>query len=483
MGAAAVPPLRWFKNKREKDFMRTSNLHMLGSLSIASLLAACAPGAGQGDSTGEREVRFVEHGGNMLPSLYDTEGSDPEQPGLCAALESYDVVARGAVGDYTEVAVVVENRCLDRELSVHSVELLDVDGSFELAGPLPDHVAPGGAAEIRLGFVAQGEFIHLGELLVVTDAPAAPRQLASLFGVVPVDGQRSGAAPTADAGPDYNVCQVGVSEPLDASGSSDPEGDTLTYRWSFKTLPDGSALSSYGSITDDENVTASFIPDVEGAYMVRLVVNDGTSIGKDFSQWTATISGTNAAPIADAGAFQSILLGNVATMDGSASSDPDGDTLTYEWMLKSVPVGSAITSGSLSGAATDTMTFTPDVAGAYGFKLRVFDGVQYDSDWAYVVAAENNPPVADGGPNQTVGVSTPVTLDGTGSSDADGDTLSYTWSFKTKPGGSALVNDDITNRFTDTASFTPDVTGAWRIRLTVDDGTVSDVDFVDVTVE
>ena len=462
--------------------MRTSILNAIGFLSVISVIAGCAPGAGQGEAGGQG-VLFVEHSGTAMPSLDDGEGQSPELPGLCAALESYDVVARGDVGDYTEVAVVLENRCLNRELNIQRVELLDVDDSFELAGPLPGSVAPGGRAEIVLGFVAQGAFIHLGELLIATDAPVASTQLASLFGVVPADGLRAGAAPTADAGPDYNVCQTGVSEPLDGSGSSDPENDPLTYRWSFKTLPGGSSLSNYGSITNDTSVNASFVPDVDGAYMVRLVVNDGTSIGKDFSQWTATASGSNSAPVANAGTFQSIILGNAATMDGSGSSDADGDPLSYEWMIQSVPTGSAITTADLSGASTYTASFTPDVAGAYGLKLRVFDGVQYDSDWAYVSAVANAAPVANGGPNQTVSLSSVVNLDGSASSDADGDALNYAWSFKTIPAGSTLANGDITNRYTSAASFTPDVTGAWRIRLTVDDGNVSDVDFVDITVQ
>lgn len=92
----------------------------------------------------------------------------------------------------------------------------------------------------------------------------------------------------------------------------------------------------------------------------------------------------------------------------------------------------------------------------------------------------NTPPVANAGEAQTVTVSETVQLDGSGSSDQDGDTLTYLWAFSSTPDGSSVT---ITNNSSETASFTPDVAGLYEISLSVNDGEDSDTDTVSITVE
>jgi hypothetical protein len=74
--------------------------------------------------------------------------------------------------------------------------------------------------------------------------------------------------------------------------------------------------------------------------------------------------------VADAGSDQSVFTGSVATLTGAASSDPDGDALTYQWSFTSVPAGSGAT---LSGASSVAPNFRPDVVGAYVLSLTVTD--------------------------------------------------------------------------------------------------------------
>ena len=79
----------------------------------------------------------------------------------------------------------------------------------------------------------------------------------------------------------------------------------------------------------------------------------------------------NTAPVAHAGPSQSVAAGTVVTLDGSASADADGDSLTYAWTLTSRPAGS---SASLSSPGAVRAAFTADVEGTYVATLVVSDG-------------------------------------------------------------------------------------------------------------
>jgi hypothetical protein len=95
-------------------------------------------------------------------------------------------------------------------------------------------------------------------------------------------------------------------------------------------------------------------------------------------------------------------------------------------------------------------------------------------------SGDNNAPVASAGQDAIVTVGNVATLNGSGSSDEDHDTLTYTWVFVTKPSGSTAV---ILNATSAAASFTPDKSGQYTIRLTVSDGTDTDTDDIVITAE
>lgn len=80
---------------------------------------------------------------------------------------------------------------------------------------------------------------------------------------------------------------------------------------------------------------------------------------------------TNTAPVSNAGAAQSAVTGKAFKLDGSASTDADGDTLTYAWTLTTKPATSAATLATTNIAKPD---FSADVAGDYVFSLVVNDG-------------------------------------------------------------------------------------------------------------
>ena len=182
-------------------------------------------------------------------------------------------------------------------------------------------------------------------------------------------------------------------------------------------------------------------------------------------------------PVADAGTSKTVPVNVLVQLDGSGSASPSGGLLTYQWTLFSKPAGSAST---LNNGAVANPTFTPDTVGSYVLHLVVNDGVS-SSDGSSVTitaVAGNIAPVADAGPDQNVVAGTLVTLDGTGSFDANGDPITYSWTIFSRPPGSVstLNNGAVAN-----PTFTPDAAGSYVLRLVVNDG-VSDSAISAVTI-
>ena len=171
-------------------------------------------------------------------------------------------------------------------------------------------------------------------------------------------------APTADAGQDQTVATEATVQ-LDGSGSSDPEGDDLTFSWTL-SVPEGSGAT----LSDVTTVDPTFVADVDGKYVATLVVNDGTSDSEPDAAEVEAEADPNEPPTADAGENQTVATGATVQLDGSGSSDLEGDDLTFSWTL-SVPEGS---DASLSDAAIVDPTFDADVDGEYVATLVVNDG-------------------------------------------------------------------------------------------------------------
>ena len=193
--------------------------------------------------------------------------------------------------------------------------------------------------------------------------------------------------------------------------------------------------------------------------------------GGGTSATTPTV--TNTAPVANAGTTQSVVTGTVVTLDGSASNDANGDSLTYSWIITSKPAGS---SAVLSSSTAVKPTFTADVAGAFVLNLIVNDGKISSVTASVTVNATssviNTAPVANAGTAQSVVTGTVVTLDGSGSNDANGDLLTYRWSFTSKPAGSSSA---LSSAAVAKPTFTPDVAGAYVLNLVVNDGKTNSV--------
>ena len=247
-----------------------------------------------------------------------------------------------------------------------------------------------------------------------------------------VTGVVANQAPTANAGTDQTVTVAHDHDPntnsasvtLDGSASNDPENDSLTYAWS----------EGANSVGSGAQVTVNV---ASGTHTFTLTVTDSHGASSTDDVTVVVNPEPNADPVAQAGSDQSVTVahdGNPATntasftIDGSTSSDPDSDSLTYAWKESGLTIGSTA-SLNLSRPA-GTYTFTLTVTDPYG-KTNADDVV------VVVLPEPNSPPVANAGIDQTIAVphdgdpntnTTPIALDASGSSDPDNDVMTYSWS-------------------------------------------------------
>ncbi len=278
--------------------------------------------------------------------------------------------------------------------------------------------------------------------------------------------------PVANAGPDQTV-KHWILVTLDGSASSDPdENYPLTYAWEITSKPGGSTAS----LSNPSMVNPTFKADVPGDYTIQLVVTD--SLGATSAPATVKVSTTNTPPVANAGPDKVIpSLNFIVPLFGIKSCDEDGDDITFMWTIIAKPEGSSAT---LSDPTLPGPTFVADVYGDYTISLVVTDefGLASQPD-TVTLSLANVKPVANAGGNQAVSVGDAVTLDGSGSSDANNDPLTYQWSIVIKPAGSTAT---LSSRTSVQTSFIADMAGDYVISLVVNDGFVnSDPNNVTVT--
>ena len=125
-------------------------------------------------------------------------------------------------------------------------------------------------APARAAFVGLQSTVNVRRIVITEPSDNGQVSIFDDLRYEPVQGANQ--PPVANAGSDRSVNQASVVE-LDGSNSSDPENAGLTYSWSFISKPSGSAAVLSNATT----ATPTFTADLAGAYVVQLVVNDGTS--------------------------------------------------------------------------------------------------------------------------------------------------------------------------------------------------------------
>jgi len=282
----------------------------------------------------------------------------------------------------------------------------------------------------------------------------------------------STANPVANAGPDQTVGS-GASVTLDG-GASTGTG-TLSYSWSQTA---GTTVTLSSVTASRPTFTAPAVTANE-VLTFQLTITDQNNLTATDSVNITVIDGV---PTADAGPDQTVVEGTAVALDGSGSVQTNGGTIVaYAWVQTGGPAVA-----NLTGADTAAPTFdAPAVAmdEVVTFELTVTDdNGDTDADTVAITVQDDTPPVADAGPDQAVDEGTdPVTLDGSGSSDAAGSIASYSWA---QTAGTAVV---LTGGNTISPTFAAPQVGPGGETLTfeltvTDDAAQSDTDTVDIVV-
>ena len=149
-----------------------------------------------------------------------------------------------------------------------------------------------------------------------------------------------------------------------------------------------------------------------------VLVATSTQTAQLTGAFTVTGATVDAPPTANAGPDQTVAVGSTVTLNGSASTDPEGHALTFAWSFVSKPSGSQ---ASLSDPTSVSPTFVVDRSGTYQLQLTVNDGALSSAADVVRISTLNSRPIGNAGPDQTTTVNGLVRLDGTLSSDPDGE--------------------------------------------------------------
>ncbi|RYZ53837.1 MAG: T9SS type A sorting domain-containing protein, partial [Sphingobacteriales bacterium] len=323
----------------------STNINVVSSSNYGNkaLFTNLTPGSGQIRVTIERLNTYNYINGFILTEI----GTEAETP---------DANPRAAAGQDLQI-----------QLPANSVQLngagsSDPDGSIasfkwtKISGPTQFTISNTTIANpVASGLVAG---IYMFELSVTDNKGAIGRDTVNVT-VNPASNQ----LPVANAGTDIVKTLPDNSVQLNGGASTDADGSIVSYQWSKLSGPSSFVINNAGIVNPViSNLSA-------GIYTIELTVTDDKG-GTAKATVTITVNAAaNQLPIANAGANQSINLpSNTATLNGSASSDPDGSIAGYQWRQVSGPATAVLNNATSAIASAANM-----IEGLYTFELLVRD--------------------------------------------------------------------------------------------------------------
>lgn len=393
--------------------MKLLSRNHLAGLGVSLLLAACGGGGGGSGEGGSRDDDIVA-----------------ERP-VAQASASKEYVQAGETVLFTGTGSSPRNGALQYQWSLIS---LPQDSQATLSGA--------DASTASLTTDLPGDYTAA---LVVNDGVASSNPSHATVKVLNPD-------PVAVINPAVFTTMQGQQVQLDGLRSLPPDGQTaaqMRYEW---TLTPPAGANSTAVLDNPASAQPRFRADVLGDYSATLVVRHGDRISKTATA-TITVVKQYAPPVAKIRDVTDPVRGQVITLDGTDSNDPEGLPLQYYWQLEFQPYAVASPAGNpspsrsvLANANSATTTFTPDLAGPYVATLYVYNGIARSvADTKRMIVrkpdgAPNLPPVAVITPGWNTTYegtrNTFVTLSGFFDSyDPDGDALTYQWRYLNGPAG------------------------------------------------
>jgi PKD repeat protein len=403
--------------------------HVLASQSSDGLklyvdgsLKGTNPQTGAQDMTGYWRVASDTTWGNTSPYF---SGSLDELAIYSRALTSDEVQNHYALGSGVVPNVVPTASFTSAVTDLRAT--FDATGSTDQDGTVDSYAWDFGDGGTGTGATPAHTYTTAGEhtvVLTVTDNSGATAQVSHT-----VTTTLPNAAPVAS----FTHTETGLTSVFDASGSTDADGSVASYSWNFGD----------GNTATGVNPTHAYA--AAGSYAVTLTVIDDKGLAADASGTVTVTAPVLVPPVAS---FTPTATGLSLSVDGSASSDPDGTVVGYAWNFGD---------GTTGTGATTTHAYA--TGGTFPVTLTVTDdsGATASATQSVTMTAPpaNVPPVA-AFTNTVADLS--ASFDASTSSDADGSVASYAWVFGD---GTTAAGATTTHAYT--------AAGSYEVTLTVTD--------------
>jgi hypothetical protein len=370
-------------------------------------------------------------------------------------------------GQYFEVLNTSDNRVyLDNWVLDSGTDSHTVDGDLSVAAGGTLVLASRKSSTVNGGF--SGDYQYKGDLVL-----GSTGDLTLTMGSTVIDrlDWGSGTWPWA----------TGAAMALDPAYSTESENDDDAW-WCAATEEiasggdlgtPGTANAYCGHIDHDSDGYTGDAGDCDDDNPLAYPGSTYNETGVD-NDCDGTVENTPPTAVAEVTNTDTVYTCETVFLDGTNSSDADGDPiLGYDWTLESAPSGSISETGDIDDASDPSPMFVPDEEGTFTFGLVVTDGADSSAmatvDVAIISRGYNDAPTADAGHDQSYSDTAACTataygytcddcstvlliLDGTGSSDADGDDLIYSW---TTPSSVASITSEDSDVATLTVSGVP----------------------------